>query len=281
MQQIADRLEKLNLGQYAQRFAENDIDVSVLRHLTDADQEKIGVSLVDHWTKSRQEIPMKLYMHPISTPSRSILMLIAENGLEIEQRVVDIMTGEHLKEPFISLNPNGLVPLVVDDDLILTEGSAILKYLADKFNLSAYPKDLKQRAKVNESMDWFVANFYRDFAFGLVYPQIFPNFKRPSVEVQSGTIEWGKKCSNKWLKVLNDYIIGPQKNYLTGDSVTIADYLGAAQLSIGEWIGCDFGGYPNANRWLENMKNRPSWAEVNEAFCGLREALKGQEFITV
>jgi class 3 adenylate cyclase len=45
MQQIADWLEKLGLGQYAQRFAENDIDVSVLRHLTDADLEKIGVSL--------------------------------------------------------------------------------------------------------------------------------------------------------------------------------------------------------------------------------------------
>ena len=45
MQQIADWLEKLNLGQYAQRFADNDIDVSVLRHLTDADLEKIGVSL--------------------------------------------------------------------------------------------------------------------------------------------------------------------------------------------------------------------------------------------
>ena len=45
MQQIADWLEKLNLGQYAQQFAENDIDVSVLRHLTDADLEKIGVSL--------------------------------------------------------------------------------------------------------------------------------------------------------------------------------------------------------------------------------------------
>ena len=45
MQQIADWLEKLGLGQYAQRFAENDIDVSVLPYLTDADLEKIGVSL--------------------------------------------------------------------------------------------------------------------------------------------------------------------------------------------------------------------------------------------
>ena len=45
MQQIADWLKGLDLGQYAQRFAESDIDVSVLRHLTDADLEKIGVSL--------------------------------------------------------------------------------------------------------------------------------------------------------------------------------------------------------------------------------------------
>src|SRR5215467_4363327 len=45
MQQIEGWLNSLGLGQYAQRFAENDIDVSVLRHLTDADLEKIGVSL--------------------------------------------------------------------------------------------------------------------------------------------------------------------------------------------------------------------------------------------
>ena len=45
MQQIADWLEKLGLGQYAQRFAENDIDFSVLPYLMDTDLEKIGVSL--------------------------------------------------------------------------------------------------------------------------------------------------------------------------------------------------------------------------------------------
>jgi class 3 adenylate cyclase/tetratricopeptide (TPR) repeat protein len=45
MQQIADWLEKLGLGQYAQRFVENGIDVSVLHYLTDQDLEKIGVLL--------------------------------------------------------------------------------------------------------------------------------------------------------------------------------------------------------------------------------------------
>ena len=45
MQQIADWLQKLGLGQYAQRFAENEIDVSVLRYLTDQDLKDIGIPL--------------------------------------------------------------------------------------------------------------------------------------------------------------------------------------------------------------------------------------------
>ena len=45
MQQVADWLQKLGLGQYAQRFAENDVSFSVLPDLTDQDFKEIGVSL--------------------------------------------------------------------------------------------------------------------------------------------------------------------------------------------------------------------------------------------
>ena len=45
MQQIADWLEKLGMSEYAQRFAENGIDVAALRHLTDQDLKDIGVLL--------------------------------------------------------------------------------------------------------------------------------------------------------------------------------------------------------------------------------------------
>ena len=48
MQQIADWLEKLGLGQYAQRFAENDINFVILSDLTDQDLEKIGVMSLGH-----------------------------------------------------------------------------------------------------------------------------------------------------------------------------------------------------------------------------------------
>jgi hypothetical protein len=48
MQQIADWLQKLGLGQYAQRFAENDITFVILPDLTDQDLEKIGVASLGH-----------------------------------------------------------------------------------------------------------------------------------------------------------------------------------------------------------------------------------------
>lgn len=224
---------------------------------------------------------MKLYMHPVSMTSRPIRLFIADNNIDVEEVVVDLMTGEHLKEPFCTINPNRLVPVLEDGDFRLTESSAILKYLADKIGSPAYPKDLRQRAKVNEMMDWLNTNFYREFGYGLCYPQIFPHLRRPSEEVQKATLEWGKEHSRKWLQVLNDHWIGPRKPYLCGDQITIADYFGASLVTLGEVVRCDFSPYPNIQRWLANMKKRPNWAKVNETFYGLVEAVKQQPFVAI
>jgi len=224
---------------------------------------------------------MRLYMHPVSNTSRPLMLYIADNNLDIEEYTIDLMQGEHHQEPYISLNPNRLVPTLVEGDFILTESSAILKYLADKFDLPTYPKDLKKRAKVNEVMDWFNTGFYRDYGYGVVYPQIFPHHKRPSDEIQAGTIAWGKEGTKKWLKVLNDHWLGNDNKYLVGDELTIADYFGAALLTCGEPIRTEFKDYPNIQAWLGRMQSLPNWAKVNQAVAGFREALKDQKFETV
>ncbi|MCZ7658341.1 MAG: glutathione S-transferase family protein [Xanthobacteraceae bacterium] len=159
---------------------------------------------------------MKLYMHPVSMTSRPVRLFVAEKGLKVDEEVVDLFTGAHHQEPYASLNPNRLVPMIEDDGFRLTESSAILKYLAEKHNLPEYPKDLKARARVNEMMDWFNTNFYRDYAYGLAYPQLFPHHKRRSDEAHAATIEWGRENAKRWLQILNDHWIGPDKPYLCG-----------------------------------------------------------------
>jgi glutathione S-transferase len=221
---------------------------------------------------------MKLYMHPVSMTSRPVRLFIADSKIDCDQQLVDVMTGEHLQPPYGAINPNRLVPVLEDGDFRLTESSAILKYLADKIGSPAYPKDLKQRAKVNEVMDWLNSNFYRDWGYGLCYPQLFPHHKRRSDEAHAATVEWGAENAKKWLQLLNDYWIGPNKQYLCGNALTIADYFGAGLVTLGEVIRVDFSKYPNVKRWLDNVKKLPSWDKTNVEFYGLVEAVKAQPF---
>jgi glutathione S-transferase len=224
---------------------------------------------------------VKLYMHPVSMTSRPVRLFIAESKIPMDEEVVDLMTGAHLQPPYSGLNPNCLVPMLEDGDLRLTESSAILKYLADKTGSPAYPKDLKARARVNEMMDWINTNFYREWGYNLAYPQLFPHLKRGSEAVQAGTLEWGKEQSKRWLRLLNDHWIGPDKQYLCGDQITIADYFAAGIVSLGDVIRVDFSAYPNVKRWLDTMKKLPFWPKVNEAFDGLVASVKTQPFVTI
>ncbi len=224
---------------------------------------------------------MKLYMHPVSNTSRPVMMLIAEAKLPVDEEIVDLMTGAHHQEPYASLNPNRLVPTLVDDDFVLTESSSIMKYLADKFDLDLYPKDLKLRARVNEMMDWFNTGFYRDYGYGVVYPQIYPHHKRPSDEIQKGTIEWGKELTKKWLTVLNDHWLGKGNKFLCGDQLTIADLFGAGLLTCGYVTRDEFKAYPNIQRWLGEVAKLPSWPKINEAMEGFRDAVKATPFVNI
>lgn len=224
---------------------------------------------------------MKLYYHPASTTCRMIMLLAAEEGIDLDYKIVDLFTGEHLRPEYTKINPSHLVPALEDGDFLLTESSAILKYLADKTNSPAYPKDLKARAQVNAMMDWFNANFYKDFGYGLIYPQLFPHHNRPSDEIQSGTLAWGKQKTLAWLKILDEGLLGPKKAYLCGDRITLADYLGVEIVAVGDLIRCSYTAFPNVERWLRRMKGLKSWAKVHEASDGFAASLKDKPFVNI
>ena len=223
---------------------------------------------------------MKLYFHPVSTASRPVVLFCAEAHIAYEPHVVDLMTGAHMKEPFINLNPSGMVPVLDDDGFVLSESSAILKYLAEKTNSPAYPKEPKARARVNEMMDWFNTQHYREWGYHLIYPQVFPHHVREPDVAQAATLEWGKAKSEHWLTVLDTHVLGKRK-FLCGDDMTIADYFGAEILAAGDLIGVSFKRFPNIERWMGAMRALPSWKKVNEATDGFAASLRDKKFVTI
>jgi len=122
-------------------------------------------------------------------------------------------------------------------------------------------------------MDWINTQVCRDFAYGYVYPQIFPMHKRPSAEVQAATLAWSRERAITWLKVLDEHLIGPKNAYLCGNQMTIADYFGASFVALGELIRGDYADYPNVERWLGAMKQLKNWSKVNESIDGFAASL--------
>jgi glutathione S-transferase len=223
---------------------------------------------------------MKLHYHPVSMTSRPLMFFIEDNGLDVEMNVIDLMTGEHYKPPFSQMNPCCQVPVLEDDGFVLSESSAILKYLADKFGLaSLYPTDLQARARVNEVMDWFNTQFYREYGYNLVYPQIFAHHERPA-GTQEGTLAWGRERAERWLGILDQNILG-KRAFVAGDSITIADYLASGLVTAGEHIRIDFDKFPNVKRWLGAMKSRPAWKKTHDVHEGFKASLADKEFVTI
>ncbi len=123
-------------------------------------------------------------------------------------------------------------------------------------------------------MDWINTNFYREWGYNLCYPQLFPHLKRRSDEAQAATLEFGKQNAKRWLTLLNDYWIGPNKTYLVGNTITIADYFGAGIVTLGEIIGVDFSPYPNVHALARRHEEA---AELGQDQRGVRRPARGGE----
>jgi glutathione S-transferase len=191
------------------------------------------------------------------------MLFCAEAGIDYEPVVVDLFEGTQFQPPYSTLNPCCIVPTLEDDDFVLTESSAILKYLADKYDSPMYPKDLRQRARVNEKMDWFNTQFYREYGYHVVYPQTLAHVKLEPVAAQNALVERGRENAARWLKVLDGHYLADGRSYLCGESFTIADCFGSGILTVGDWIGQTFSAYSNVDRWISKVKSRPSWSKVH------------------
>jgi glutathione S-transferase len=219
---------------------------------------------------------MKLYYDPVSTSCRPVLMFAAEHDVRFDLELVELATGQTHAPAFRAINPSGLLPYLVDGDLAIGESSAILKYLADTTASPAYPTEVKARARVNAAMDWFNTQVHRDFCFLVAYLQVLPpEHFGAAAEARPAFIGHGLERSAHWLGVLDRHMIGTRP-FVCGQEITLADYLGAAYVTLGDLVGFDFAPYANVRRWLATMKARVGWCEANAAFNGWCAALRAQ-----
>ena len=93
---------------------------------------------------------LKIYGSDLSYPANKVRFVANALGLPFEYIRINLRTGEQKSEWFLKLSPAGKIPAIDDHGFCLFESNAIVRYLAEKVDSAIYPKDLKERATVNQ-----------------------------------------------------------------------------------------------------------------------------------
>ena len=98
---------------------------------------------------------IQIYGRPNSQHTQKVLWACAEMQLDIRFVPVGRVTKGELDPEYLKLNPNGLVPTLVEDGFVLWESNTILRYLADRHGGGSFiPADRQARALGERWMDW-------------------------------------------------------------------------------------------------------------------------------
>ena len=106
---------------------------------------------------------IRIHSFPLSGHSHRIRLFASLAGIPHEVVHVELTEGEHKQAPFLELNPFGEVPVIEDGDIVLSDSSAILVYLARKYAPSFLPTDPVLEAEVQK----FLTLAAGEVAFGL------------------------------------------------------------------------------------------------------------------
>lgn len=193
---------------------------------------------------------MRLYEF---APTRSIRVrwMLQELGVDFESIAVNIEAGEHHNSEFLKLNPSGRVPVLVDDDLVLTESVAILLYLAEKYpHKGLLPTDIKQRSQVYRWLLFTTAEIEQPLWRIWYHTGVYPKHQRLSAEVSLARQDF-----KELVAVMENHMHGRQ--FIVGDTVTVADFAAAYTLDWANELQL-LDECPRLGQYIERMYARPN-----------------------
>lgn len=199
---------------------------------------------------------MKLYTLPASPNGRKVIAVMHHLGQDIDIEYLDFARGEISSRDFLAINPNGMVPVLVEGSMRLWESNAITQYLADKSgDSSLYPRDLGVRVDINRWQLWEQAHFNRAFGTLVFEGLIKPRFGMG--EAPEDLIAFCLRELSRFAPVLDAHLAG--REVLVGNDITIADYSMICLEKYRDATPFDWSGYHNINRYFDRMRSTEAW----------------------
>jgi glutathione S-transferase len=186
-------------------------------------------------------------------PARSIRVrwMLQELGVDFESITVNLAAGEHLLPEFLKINPAGRVPVLVDDDLVLTESVAIVLYLAEKYpHKGLLPIDIRQRSQVYRWLLFAVTELEQPLWRITRHTALYPEHLR-----LTAVVSLARQDFTDMVAVMEDHMQGCQ--FVVGNTVTVADFVCAYTLDWANAVQL-LDNCPQLLQYIERMYARPN-----------------------
>jgi len=191
---------------------------------------------------------LTLYYARPSLYARPVWLALLEKQVPFELIAVDL-SGKHLESEFLTLNPFGHIPVLVDHGFRVIESQAILDYLEAKYpSPSLLPTDAKTLARVR--MVQFVAlNELLPAIAGLLIN-----------DVATLDFQYAHVRTLNTLSFLESMLTDTP--YVAGDQLTLADIVAGTLIPALPNLDISLTPYPRLNTWSQRLLARPTWQEI-------------------
>jgi len=191
---------------------------------------------------------MGITLYTAATPNGwKISIALAEMELPYELRVIDFAQNEQKSDWYLKINPNGRIPALVDDGFSLFESGAILIYLAEKTG-RFLPKDVQARSRAIQWLMFQMSGIGPMMGQANVFLRYFPE------RIQAAIDRYQREVTRLFGVMERQLAV---HEYITGD-YTIADIALWPWVSGHEWSGVAVDAFPNLQRWLKLVGDRPA-----------------------
>jgi glutathione S-transferase len=184
---------------------------------------------------------------------QKVLWLLEELPRDYVREDYGRQFGNTADTAYLSLNPNGKVPTLVDGDLVIWESNTILRYVCNRAGSDLYPEEPAARSHVERWMDWQLS------VLNNPYVAIFKESKKAPEERSADLPEHGKELAAA-LTILDTALDGHE--WLAGDAISLAE------IALGPIVNRCIG-FPVAlpalthlRGWHARMAARPAFTKV-------------------
>ena len=184
-----------------------------------------------------------LYDYPRSGHAHRVRLFLHLLGVDHETVEIDMAAGEHKADDYLQLSPLGQVPTLVDDDVVITDSTAAIVYLAKKYARKDWlPEDPAGAASIQRWLSAASGELYR----GPVQARAGRLFVR-DVDYARAVAE-----SERLFNWMQDEL--DTRTWLAADHPTIADIAMYSYIAVANEGDLDLSGWPAISRWMADVE---------------------------